>query len=481
MSIKTSKHNTRAGWLPEISGSGPIYLEVANAIARAIRLGHLRPGDRLPTQREMSEALHIDLTTVNRAIAEAQRQQLISSEGRRGSFVREAPSMPSTLLFRDEERRGFAREMDPAEFAATELSGLSVPPVPPGGIVRAALIEGMTKLAASENRLPVQYQPVGGTSYDRAVRATVMARTMPTLTDQIVITPGAQSAIHAICHAVLKPGDVVACGRYSYPGFLRAARQVGARVLPVEMDEKGLLPESVVEIGRAQSLKLLFLTPFNDNPTTATMDLPRLTQLAALAERQDFQLLELDPYGGLNGFQSRIVSALAPTRSWYVLTVTKSFTPAIRAGFLRAPTVQAAFGVIAAMQRTAAMASPLDIALDTQWLLDGTLLQLGAAVAAESAERQVLAREILGEDSFRSSAVGYHLWIPRPDADFQNTTSLSLLGALPVVPASIFSVEPTGREQSLRVSLGAARSRDKLTADLSRLKAWITQSGSQIA
>ncbi|TPE61930.1 GntR family transcriptional regulator [Sandaracinobacter neustonicus] len=476
MSTQISKQIGEANWLPEISGSGPIYLQLANAIARAIRLGHLKPGDRLPTQREMAEALDIDLTTVNRAVAEAQRMDLISSEGRRGSFVKDAPTVPSTLLFRDDEVRGFSREMDPGELAGIELSGLSVPPLPANAILRSAVAEGLAKLFAGDNGASLQYQPVGGGAHDRAVRATVMNRTMPTQPDQIVITPGAQSAIHAICHSVLKPGDVVACGRYAYTGFLRVARQIGVRILPVEIDEEGLVPDSIEQIARAHPLKLLFLTPFNDNPTTATMGITRVDEIARLAELHDFQMLESAPYGGLNGFRSPAVSARVPTRSWYVLTIAKSFTPALRVGFLRAPSVQAAFGVISAMQQNAAMASPLDVALDTQWLLDGTLMQMGAALAAESTERQLIAREILGDGIFRSCPAGYHLWIPRPDADSQNAASLALLAGLPVVPATIFAVEPTGREQSLRISLGGARSRDKLAADLSRLKAWLMQS-----
>ena len=463
--------------MPEISGSGPLYLQLSDAIARAIRVGHLQPGDRLPTQREMAEMLDIDLTTVNRAIAATQRLELICSEGRRGSYVRATPALSSTFILCEDDLRSLAREQDRGELGGIEVSGLSVPPAPANGLVRTALTEGIARLAASENGLPLQYQPIGGTAYDRAIRSMIMNRSMPTQPDQMVITAGAQSAIQDICHAVLKPGDVVACGRYAYPGFLRIARQIGARILPAEMDEKGLLPDSIQQIATAHPLKLLFVTPFNDNPTTATMDQLRLNAITALAERHDFQLLEANPYGGLNGFRSRSMSSLAPTRSWYVLTISKSFTPALRTGFLRAPSAQAAFGVIAAMQQRESTASPLDVALESQWLLDGTLLQLGAAVAAESVARQAIAREILGEGSFDANSVGYHLWIPRPDSDPGNMLPFTLLTALPVVKATLFAVAPTGREQSLRVSLGVARSRDKLTKDLDRLKAWLTESG----
>jgi DNA-binding transcriptional MocR family regulator len=59
-------------WAVGVSkGGGPIYAAVADAIEAAVRDGRLAPGDRLPPQRRLAQALGVDLTTITRAYAEA--------------------------------------------------------------------------------------------------------------------------------------------------------------------------------------------------------------------------------------------------------------------------------------------------------------------------------------------------------------------------------------------------------------------------
>ncbi|WP_246025041.1 GntR family transcriptional regulator [Paraburkholderia dinghuensis] len=75
-------------WRPEFARIGwPVYLAIADHIEDAIRLGILRPGDRLPTQRDIADDLGFHLNTVNAAFREAARRGLIESRTRRGSIV----------------------------------------------------------------------------------------------------------------------------------------------------------------------------------------------------------------------------------------------------------------------------------------------------------------------------------------------------------------------------------------------------------
>lgn len=460
-------------WKPRITGSGPIYLELADAIGEAIRSGELAPGDRLPTQREMAEAMGVDLTTVTRGYAQAQRLSYIESEGRRGSFVKAQPARRSALDMSGQNLRAFAGAADANTLAIVEASGRNMPPEPAGDLLSASLREGLERVLHTAGPLALHYQPTGGLEHDRAVRADVFGRAAPTHPDQIVITAGAQNAIHGICSGLLQPGDAVACGRYTYPGFLSVVRKLGARIVPIEMDRKGLIPDSLEEAARRQPLKLLYHVPHNANPTTASIDGVRRLAIAELAEMHDFQILEDDAYGGLNGYRDKVVSFVAPGRSWYVVTISKSFTPALRVATVRAPSIRDAYRLIASIQDSTTMAAPLDVALDTQWLTDGTLLKLGSAVAAEGAERQKVAREILGAEGFVAAPGGYHLWIPLPDRDAPLVSPPPMLTGLPVAPAAIFAAAPTGLEQSLRVSLGGPRSRERVRSDLSRLAAFL--------
>ena len=64
-------------WNPEIAQrSGPTYRAIADALAEDIETGDLRPGDRLPTHRDLAARVGVTLTTVTRAYAEAERRGL---------------------------------------------------------------------------------------------------------------------------------------------------------------------------------------------------------------------------------------------------------------------------------------------------------------------------------------------------------------------------------------------------------------------
>ena len=69
----------------------PIYIQLREQIAAAVGRGDLKPGERLPTMREVAVELRIDLNTVHRAYGELARAGLINMVQGRGSFVAEAP------------------------------------------------------------------------------------------------------------------------------------------------------------------------------------------------------------------------------------------------------------------------------------------------------------------------------------------------------------------------------------------------------
>ena len=67
----------------------PVYLQLKEQVLHAIARGKLKPGDQLPTVRELAVDLTINPNTVNRAYAELEREGLLSSRRGRGTFVAE--------------------------------------------------------------------------------------------------------------------------------------------------------------------------------------------------------------------------------------------------------------------------------------------------------------------------------------------------------------------------------------------------------
>lgn len=69
----------------------PIYVQLREQVLGAMGAGILRPGDQMPTMREMAVALRIDLNTVRHAYDELERMGALRLERGRGSFVAEPP------------------------------------------------------------------------------------------------------------------------------------------------------------------------------------------------------------------------------------------------------------------------------------------------------------------------------------------------------------------------------------------------------
>src|SRR5512147_2865479 len=85
-------------WVPNLEGrSGPRYVAIAEQLARDLETGRLKPGDRLPTHRELAWKLGMTVGTVTRAYAEAERRGLITGEVGRGTFIRDRKSESATL------------------------------------------------------------------------------------------------------------------------------------------------------------------------------------------------------------------------------------------------------------------------------------------------------------------------------------------------------------------------------------------------
>ena len=71
----------------------PTYLQLAQQVKHAVRYGMLRPGDRIPTAREVVEELAINPNTVLKAYRELERDGFVTSRPGAGTFVaKDAPA-----------------------------------------------------------------------------------------------------------------------------------------------------------------------------------------------------------------------------------------------------------------------------------------------------------------------------------------------------------------------------------------------------
>ena len=76
----------------QLENSGvPIYVQIRDQLLRAIGSGALRPGEQLPTMRELAVRLRVDLNTVRHAYDELEETGAIVIVRARGTYVAEKP------------------------------------------------------------------------------------------------------------------------------------------------------------------------------------------------------------------------------------------------------------------------------------------------------------------------------------------------------------------------------------------------------
>lgn len=69
----------------------PIYLQIVHSIKHQVAAGTLKPGEQLPTVRELATSLRINPNTVARAYDQLDSDRVISTQQGRGTYVREHP------------------------------------------------------------------------------------------------------------------------------------------------------------------------------------------------------------------------------------------------------------------------------------------------------------------------------------------------------------------------------------------------------
>lgn len=438
-----------APWMTAIApNGGPRFLQIADALETALQNGVLKPGDRLPPQRQLALQLQVDLTTVTRAYDEARRRHLLEGRGARGTYVA-APKVA---------------------FAAVLDLSMNIPPPPDGVDFDDLLRQGLKQvLMRADNELLMTYHLGGGSLADRQAGAAWIAPMFGRVDPgHIVVCPGAQAAIAALILALTEPGDLILAEPTSYPGLRAAATQFGRRVMAVDADADGMTPAGMEQACRVHGARLVYLNPTLQNPTAATMPETRRTELAAIAQRCNVRIVEDDPYWLLATAPPPPIACFAPAHVCYIATLSKCLTPGLRIAFVLIPDPDERERFLAALRAFALMAAPLTSALATQWIHDGAAGRLLAGVRDEARRRHRLAQGVLA-GRYEGVGDGLHVWLELPA--YWNPYQLARAAAregLVVTPAQVFA---TGTESpnAIRIALGSIQDRTRLQAGLQRL------------
>lgn len=102
----------------------PIYIQLIDQIKHAIATGELKPGDQLPTVRQLAADLRVNFNTIARAYRMLDDDGIISTQHGRGTFILEPVSAEKSARLRHESllrlTRYFAAEAHRLGFGPQE-------------------------------------------------------------------------------------------------------------------------------------------------------------------------------------------------------------------------------------------------------------------------------------------------------------------------------------------------------------------------
>ncbi len=439
-------------WCPDITDSGnPLYVAIANAVARDLERGALRPGDRLPPQRRLAERLGLDFTTVSRGYAEAQKRGLVESHVGRGTFVT--------------AHRAQASGPDPARVLNEDLT-MNMPPEPRDERLLHRMRKGLGYVGDNIGPL-LRYQCPLGSDRDKSAAVTWLGRRGISPTAECVaITPGAHASILAILTILAEPGDTILCEAVSYPGLRAIAARLRLNLRGLPMDGEGIDPDALDHAIREHRPKALYLTPTLHNPTTMTVTALRRKQIADVVTAHGLQMIEDDAYGFVPSDAPAALASHAPELAWYIGGLSKCLGAGLRLAYCTAPSSRCALGLGHALRSTAVMASPITTALATRWIEDGTADEIIDDVRFESAARQAIASELLYGLEYQSAPNAFNVWLRLPEGAGRADLMGRLAGRhIGIMPSDAFTI--LGKpDERVRVCLGGSISRDELRRGL---------------
>lgn len=324
-----------------------MYLRIAKAIRYAIKVSQLKPDEQLPSARQLASQLGVNRHTVMAAFSELIAEGWIQSRQRQGYYVMPAlpveqsisPSSPQTgeksFAWRFTRPLAQVVKTTAADCHYNFAGGCPDIGLFPFKVFSSCLNDATLRA----DRKALNYGDQTGFQPFIEQIETYLRRVRSLTGKSVMSVNGSQEALFLLSQVLLKPGDKVAVERLGYQPAWSAFRSSGAELVGIEQDSQGIDVDSLEAMAARHRLRLIYLTPLHQYPTTVTLSVTRRLQIYRIAAEYQIPIVE-DDYDHEFHYRCQPLAPMAADDPQglviYLSTFSKIMFPGVRIGFVAA-------------------------------------------------------------------------------------------------------------------------------------------------
>lgn len=331
-------------WRVDRTSGKQLHLQIREYILQQVQSDEWKIGQKIPTQRALSEHLNVNRSTVAAAIDELTAEGVLEGKTKRGTIVKSSSWLDLSKKNLDWQFYIRSGVQKPSQYFVKRLYELGHTP----GIIKLSSAkpapgiyqEGLTKLVSqtfTDEKIPLGYEePLG--YYPLRVQLSNYLKTagITASPKQILITSGAIQALHLISASLLYPGSTILTESPSYLFSIGVFQTAKIKPYGIPMDDEGILINRVLKARHQTNASALYTIPNFQNPTGILMSESRKESLLQNCTKEGLPILEDDIYRELyfDDAPTTLKSKDETDSVIFIGSLSKSLTPGFRLGWI---------------------------------------------------------------------------------------------------------------------------------------------------
>lgn len=299
--------------------STSVYLQIVHGFIKAIQLGYLPEGTKLPGTRILCKIFEVNRNTLIKSFEDLQAQGWIEIIPNKGTFIlsnqkqkvqsSKSPACRQTGKFRS-----------PKPEVKSKLSNSGFPflkstilenPIEKSSVLlqfneglpdmRLAETEVLSKIYLSKlknQNHKKSWEQLANESSDyfktQLVNYLNLTRGIHISKPNLLPTNSNEMSLYLTVKLLISPDDKVVVANLSYYASNMVFLNAGSKIIPIPVDKNGISTKHLKQVCKEQNIRMLYLTSHHHYPTTVSLSAKRRMEVLELANQYGFIILEDD-------------------------------------------------------------------------------------------------------------------------------------------------------------------------------------------